>query len=184
MIPPALAPVVVLILELNPPDLVDLLIDKLLVTGSAKLRALEQPTAERFRVITRVSSNQKIRKEYGGGIVSELVCIPLLLPHHIVGVPADIRGFDSVTGKTGNPFVIALQAGQVFDKDVLCAGKERDGVVTSAAVARRLSAVLLRHHLLDGLEGRIHGRIAMGAREPLFDDLLVTSAPSARFRSI
>ena len=55
--------------------------------------------------------------------------------------------------------------------------------MASAAVARRFRTVLLRHHVLDALEDRVHRGIAVRAGFPLVVDLRVASARAAALRT-
>jgi hypothetical protein len=58
VVPAALLPVVELILELDPANGVDLLVDELLVAGGAVLGGLEQTLPEIVHVLPRVGADQ------------------------------------------------------------------------------------------------------------------------------
>ncbi len=60
VIPVALAPVVVLILQLNPAHIVDLFIDELLVAGGSVFGSLEKTLAQGVDVVARVGPNQEV----------------------------------------------------------------------------------------------------------------------------
>jgi len=57
MIPTALTPVVILVLKLNPADIIDFFIDKLLVASASKLWTFEHPSAETCHVIFGIGTN-------------------------------------------------------------------------------------------------------------------------------
>src|SRR5690242_21765246 len=66
MVPPALSPVVVLVLQLHPAHVVDFLVYELLVAGGAVLGRLEKALAQIRQVLARVGANQEIAEETVG----------------------------------------------------------------------------------------------------------------------
>ena len=65
-VPFARSPVVVLILELHPADLVHLFVDELLVTGCAVFGRLEQALREDLLMLPRVGPDQEVGDELRG----------------------------------------------------------------------------------------------------------------------
>jgi hypothetical protein len=178
-VPLALAPVVVLILELNPADLVHLLVDELLVTGRAVLGGLEQALRERLHVLLRIRPDQKIGDAPGELALVHLVEVALGLVHRVVRVALQIGFADGVAHQARDALVVAADAGEIFCEHVLGAREQRRWIVAAAAVARALRAVLLGHHLLDHLERGIHRGPAVGADRPLAVDRRVAARGAA-----
>src|SRR6185312_4931891 len=166
MVPVAGCPVVVLVLQLHPPNAIDFLIDELLVAGAAILGLLVHAFAEAI-MLRRPRANQEIASDGTNRVLrAPLPQILLRLDHRVIGITLQVRFLNGVARKAGDAFVVALKAGEFLDEDVLCSRKKRDGVVATAAIARRLGPVLLRHHRLNALENRIHGGVAMRAGLP------------------
>ena len=181
VVPPALAPVVVLVLELHPAHVVDLLVDELLVAGPAELRALEAPVLQALDVLLRVGADQEVRDELRRLPVVQLEHVALGLRDGVVCIALHVGLLDGVAGDARDALVEPHRVRQLVAEEVLRAGEERDGIVAAAAVARRLGAVLLAHHGLHGAERRVHRRPAVRAHLPLLVDLPV--APPARGRA-
>ncbi len=174
VVPAAVLPVVVLVLELNPADLVHLLVDELLVAGGAVLGRLEQTLGEIRNVLAGVGADEEVPRQSSRPPLAQLEEIARRRRHDEVGVALHVGLADGMAREAGDAFLVADEVGQLRREDVLGPREERDRVVTAPAVPGRLGAVLLGHLFLDALEGRIHGRPAVGAHAPLLRDLLVT----------
>ena len=149
------------------PTLFTSCVDELLVAGGAVLGRLEQALGEVLHVLTRIGADQEVPRESRRPPVAQLEEVTRRWRHHEVGVALHVRLADGVAREAGDAFLVADEVGQVRREDVLGAREERDRVVTAAAVSRRLGAVLLGHLSLHALEGRVHGRPAVGADAPL-----------------
>src|SRR5215831_1655270 len=134
VVPAALTPVVVLVLQLHPTDLVDLLVDELLVTRGAELWALEQRALEALHVVARVGADEEVAHRARDWRVNQLEQVPLRWRDDIRRVSLDVRLLNRVAGDTGHAFPIAALLRQVADEDVLRAREEGHGIVTAAAV--------------------------------------------------
>ena len=135
VVPTALAPVVVLILKLNPPNLINLLIDKLFMTPSAKLRALEQTVLQTFDVVFWIGTNEKIPQKTGRFSLMQFKHITPRFGDHIVGVTLDIDLLYPVTDDARNTFLVTNGIGQIISEKILRSGEERDWIVATAAIA-------------------------------------------------
>ncbi len=154
VIPAALAPVVVLVLELDPADLIDLFVDKLFVTGATVFGGLVERTGERLHVLFWIGTDEEIADLFAQGAGMSFVGVAHRLAHGVVGVSADVGLYDGMTNDAGNSFVGA-ERGEAFDIDVLAARKQSDGIVTTRAVSRGFGTDVIEHELLDGLEGNV-----------------------------
>ena len=110
MVPSAFSPVVVLILQLNPTDTVDLLVNKLLVAGGTILRSFKQALAESIDMVRWVGANQEISQKT---VQRTLILVILHLKHiatrlgdDVMGVAFEVRSLNTMTGQTRNPFLV------------------------------------------------------------------------------
>lgn len=182
LVPVAGGPVVVLILQLDPADAIDLLIDELLVARRAIFGLLERTLGE-FVVFARIGADEKVARKLAQAFLLPLPEIFQGLRDGVIGVALDVRLAHRVASQTRNPFLIPVQAGQVFDEKIFRPGEQRNRVVASAAIAGGLGAVLFGHDRLNALKGRVHRRVPMRARQPFLNDLFVATGRAAGFRS-
>jgi hypothetical protein len=132
------------------------------------------------QVLIGVSSDQKV----GHGLLPArrvLSQVTARRDQHIVGVAPLVDAVDRVADHAGTAFLHAgRREAQVVD--VLGPGKQRNWVMAAGAIARLGRLAVGRELLLHGLERRIHGREAMGARLPLGVNLLVATCRTAGLR--
>src|SRR5690606_15542951 len=159
--------------------------DELLVARRAVLRLLEHRLREALDVLLRVGADEEVAHETPAGtsrlVELDLADVAVGRMHGVLRVAADVGLADGVAGEARDPFLIALQAGQLalVRGDVLRAREQRDRIVAAGAVARGRRSVLPRHRELDRLERLVHRRVAVRRRQPLGDDLRVTAGRAA-----
>ena len=181
-VPSALAPVVVLILELHPAHLVDLFVDKLLVARSAKFGTLEEAMLQALDVFPRVGPDQKMTEPLRRFALAKFEQVALGLGDDVIGVALDVGFFDGVTGQARDPFLVSSEIGEILREHILRPGKQGDGIVTAPTVSGGFRAVLFSHDLLYLQEGHIHGSVPVGADLPFLDNLFVARGGPARRR--
>src|SRR5450830_232578 len=98
VVPLALPPVVVLVLELDPTEVVDLLVDELLVAGGAVLRGLEEAFLEGVHMVARIAPDQEVRRELQGRALRGLEEVALRRLDDVVRVALHVGLRDGVAG--------------------------------------------------------------------------------------
>ena len=121
VIPAALSPVVVLVLQLHPADLIDFFVDELLVAGGAELGRFIQRACESCFVLFGINANQKITHPLVRRTFLPFADVAYRLAHRVIRVAADVRLNDGMAANTGHALV-GPDRGQTLDIHVLIAG--------------------------------------------------------------
>src|SRR3990172_1423323 len=178
-------PIVILVLKLDPTNLVDFLVNKLLMASGAIFGLLVHDFRKTVNVLFGVRTNEEIAYIPPAGLVGRVIFkfpkVARRCLNRIMGVSFDVSFSHRVTGQARNSLAIAVKRSELrlVTGDILCPGKERNGVVTAAAIAGRSRTVLFGHRKLDGLKSLVHGRIPVSRRLPLLPNLFVTATRPA-----
>src|SRR5512134_3534489 len=95
-----------------------------------------------------ITADEEIARKAGQPVGPPLPEIFPRLGDSVIGVALDVGLADGVTGQARNALLVAVRTREIFNKDVLRAAEERDGIMATATITRGLRAVLLGHHVL------------------------------------